>query len=41
MREGDGLVGRRVVGRSFPKQILIQGWAQKNGIKFVTKKKLS
>jgi hypothetical protein len=34
MREGGGLVGRRVVGRldvgrSFPKKTLIQGWAKK------------
>jgi len=34
MREGGGLVGRRAVGRlgvgrSFPIQTLIQGWAKK------------
>jgi len=45
MREGGGLVGRRVVGRlgvgrSFPEQILIQVWAKKkSGIKTVPKKK--
>jgi hypothetical protein len=34
MKKGGGLVGRRIigklgVGRNFPKQILIQGWAKK------------
>jgi hypothetical protein len=29
MMEGGGLVGRRAIGRSFPKKTLIQGWARK------------